>query len=339
LASSGIYYVYQYDPMGNYFQRADAAQYGVSGEAYAVIDTAQYDAYGNMLADIDANDGEPATSREESIGFGGQNGYFTDSDTAAGLVCLGHRYYDPSTGRFINRDPIGYAGGENLYAFCGGNPVNCKDPTGKDITIGPGSDPWFVFSASDTKQGLATGWDGFSTAVWQTPGLSNVNAKYGCYQPTYTSEPGYKASVAFGRLGVDATLAAVGLKVVGATPALNTWWNIGILTNVPIKDLLYNEIGNNTLNSVKFATYSVVENPVARGKFMVARMGWLESLFGGGSAGFVKPGAGGTLSFGPTQGARALMRGAGLAGFLAIDYFSNKSTYDAGIEDIYSSMK
>jgi RHS repeat-associated protein len=83
-----------------------------------------------MLADIDANDGDPATSREESIGFGGQNGYFTDSDTAAGLVCLGHRYYDPSTGRFINRDPIGYAGGENLYAFCGGNPVNEVDPEG-----------------------------------------------------------------------------------------------------------------------------------------------------------------------------------------------------------------
>jgi RHS repeat-associated protein len=102
--------------MGNYFQRADAAQYGVSGEAYAVIDTAQYDAYGNMIADIDANDGDPATSREESIGFGGQWGYFTD--------------YDTWTGRFINRDPIGYGGGTNLYAFCEWNPVNEMDPEG-----------------------------------------------------------------------------------------------------------------------------------------------------------------------------------------------------------------
>jgi RHS repeat-associated protein len=136
LASSQFYYVYQYDPMGNYLQRADAAQYGVSGEAYAVIDTAQYDAYGNMLADIFANSGQPATSREESIGFGGQYGYFTDSDTTAGLICLGHRYYDSSTGRFINRDPIGYEGGENLYAFCGGNPVNLIDPEGTDTSDG-----------------------------------------------------------------------------------------------------------------------------------------------------------------------------------------------------------
>jgi RHS repeat-associated protein len=118
--------------MGNYFQRADAAQYATTQGAYAVVDTAAYDAYGNMLADIFANTGDPATSREESICFGGQNGYFTDSDTAAGLVCLGHRYYDPGTGRFINRDPIGYEGGENLYAFCGGNPVNLIDPEGTD---------------------------------------------------------------------------------------------------------------------------------------------------------------------------------------------------------------
>jgi len=36
----------------------------------------------------------------------------------------GSRYYSPSLGRFINRDPIEEAGGLNLYGFCGNDGVN-----------------------------------------------------------------------------------------------------------------------------------------------------------------------------------------------------------------------
>jgi uncharacterized protein RhaS with RHS repeats len=39
-------------------------------------------------------------------------------------------YYDPDTGRFLNRDPIGYEGGENLYGYAGNNPINEADPEG-----------------------------------------------------------------------------------------------------------------------------------------------------------------------------------------------------------------
>lgn len=38
--------------------------------------------------------------------------------------------YDPTIGRFIQRDPIGYDDGMNLYQFVGGNPVNRVDPLG-----------------------------------------------------------------------------------------------------------------------------------------------------------------------------------------------------------------
>ena len=62
------------------------------------------------------------------MGFGGQYGYYTDRET--GLVLMGHRYYDPGTGRFLTRDPIGYGGGMNLYGFADGNPVNESDPDG-----------------------------------------------------------------------------------------------------------------------------------------------------------------------------------------------------------------
>lgn len=38
--------------------------------------------------------------------------------------------YDPSTGRWLNRDPVGEEGGENLYSFVWNNPVSEVDPNG-----------------------------------------------------------------------------------------------------------------------------------------------------------------------------------------------------------------
>ena len=43
------------------------------------------------------------------------------------------RYYDPSTGRFLTPDPIGFKGGDaNLYRYVGNNPVLYVDPYGKN---------------------------------------------------------------------------------------------------------------------------------------------------------------------------------------------------------------
>jgi uncharacterized protein RhaS with RHS repeats len=40
------------------------------------------------------------------------------------------RRYGPGTGRFTQQDPIGFAGGLNLYGYAGGDPVNFSDPFG-----------------------------------------------------------------------------------------------------------------------------------------------------------------------------------------------------------------
>ena len=45
-------------------------------------------------------------------------------------VYMRNRYYDPVHGRFTQEDPIGLAGGLNLYGFANGDPVNFSDPFG-----------------------------------------------------------------------------------------------------------------------------------------------------------------------------------------------------------------
>lgn len=43
---------------------------------------------------------------------------------------FGYRYYNAHYGRWLSRDPLGVAGGFNLYAYCGNDPVNRHDPLG-----------------------------------------------------------------------------------------------------------------------------------------------------------------------------------------------------------------
>jgi RHS repeat-associated protein len=47
-----------------------------------------------------------------------------------GSLYMRNRYYDAATGRFTQEDPLGLAGGVNLYGFAGGDPVNFSDPFG-----------------------------------------------------------------------------------------------------------------------------------------------------------------------------------------------------------------
>ncbi len=60
-------------------------------------------------------------------------GYYYDTET--GLYYVSSRYYDPEIGRFINADGYVSTGqgvlGYNMFAYCGNDPVNRKDPTGQ----------------------------------------------------------------------------------------------------------------------------------------------------------------------------------------------------------------
>ena len=52
-------------------------------------------------------------------------------DWETGLYYYGYRYYNPTTGRWLSRDPIGEQGGNNLYNFAANDPLDYIDTDGR----------------------------------------------------------------------------------------------------------------------------------------------------------------------------------------------------------------
>jgi len=64
-------------------------------------------------------------------------------DQESGLHYNWHRYYDPKIGRYLRPDPIGLAGGINLFWYVDNNPINSTDPEGLHGPVLFGRTPWF----------------------------------------------------------------------------------------------------------------------------------------------------------------------------------------------------
>ena len=77
-----------------------------------------YDAFGRVM--LDTNPGF------QPFGFAG--GLY---DPQTGLVRFGARDYDPETGRWTSKDPVGFSGGDaNLYGYVVNDPTNLSDSSG-----------------------------------------------------------------------------------------------------------------------------------------------------------------------------------------------------------------
>jgi RHS repeat-associated protein len=114
---SGITYRIISDHLGSPRVIADSA-------TGSIAERVDYDAFGNVLTD--SNPGF------QPFRFGG--GLY-DPDTK--LVRFGARDYDPQTGRWTAKDPIGFAGRDaNLYGYSFIDPINLLDPSGLAVFVG-----------------------------------------------------------------------------------------------------------------------------------------------------------------------------------------------------------
>ena len=98
----------------------------LTDENGAVVESYEYDAYGNTRV-FDASGTELTQSAYGNrYCFQGR-----EIDWTTGLYHFRARWYNPETGRWLSKDPIGIAGGLNQYVFCDNNPVNFTDPYGQ----------------------------------------------------------------------------------------------------------------------------------------------------------------------------------------------------------------
>jgi RHS repeat-associated protein len=89
----------------------------LSSSSGSIAQTYTYDSFGNTT-----NSSGPLTNFFRYTG--------RELDTESDLYFNRARYYDPSSGRFLREDPIGFEGGNNFYKYAGNNPILYGDPFG-----------------------------------------------------------------------------------------------------------------------------------------------------------------------------------------------------------------
>ena len=143
-------------------------------------------------------------------------GYYYDTDTQ--LYYLQSRYYDPNLGRFINADSYSSTGqgilGNNMYAYCGNNPIARADTSGN-----------FFFTILGAAIGAVTGY--FDSLIMGTDPITGLNA--GLVSGAIAG-----AGVDIGVLVTAGTSGAgigAGLAIAGAFGAVGSAVGTGISTN------------------------------------------------------------------------------------------------------------
>jgi len=129
-------------PAGRLYYLTDAntnvtAVVGLSGSTWQVQERYVFDPYGNVTVYAVANNGGYGTVLGTSLSastVGNTIGFASMSfDSATGLYYDEARWYSTAVSTFISRDPA--QADENLYRYCGNEPIRHTDPTGSK-TVG-----------------------------------------------------------------------------------------------------------------------------------------------------------------------------------------------------------
>jgi len=114
MTAGGAAYYLAYDQVGSLKV--------ITGSTGSVVWQIDYDSFGNILSET----GSLAFAITVPFGFAGG---LHDRDT--GLVKFGYRDYEPDTGRWTAKDPVGFAVGDtDLFGYCLSDPINLIDPKG-----------------------------------------------------------------------------------------------------------------------------------------------------------------------------------------------------------------
>ncbi|MEU7587300.1 RHS repeat-associated core domain-containing protein [Micromonospora sp. NPDC049230] len=129
-----------------------SAMAGIFDSESAQVDWQITNLHGDLIATIHADDeGLSRTSEATEYGtprnpgdtgtqrYGWLGAKQRAADTPSGIILMGVRLYNPTTGRFLQVDPV-YGGSANPYEYCGADPVNCIDLDGKRAECGCSSD-------------------------------------------------------------------------------------------------------------------------------------------------------------------------------------------------------
>jgi RHS repeat-associated protein len=161
------------DPIIRVTAANDANYFHQDGLGSVVATT---DVSGNLTA-AQLYDAWGKPQQSASLGNLGQYGYTGREPDETGMMYYRARYYDPSIGRFTQRDPIGLQGGINQYAYVGGNPISYTDPSGNDNLLYHG------IQAAQAGQKLGMGlWDslvlGYNVAMQDIRTNSATDSSY-----------------------------------------------------------------------------------------------------------------------------------------------------------------
>jgi RHS repeat-associated protein len=167
----------QRSPSTNYFfelnQRFDVV--GVADRSGSSVCALSYDEYGraSLLSGSFTSD----------FGFTGLYAH-----QRSGLSLSVHRAYSSGLGRWLNRDPIGEAGGSNLYAYVLNSPTNTIDLLGLD---GWADIPHYPYLSDEPIGEMPINRSLGSGDTFTGPGLNTIKGSYRGYDVSDPSRPGY----------------------------------------------------------------------------------------------------------------------------------------------------